>query len=233
MTMRKTLSLLMLSSSVLTGSAAAQADAWQNKWYWGAQAGLIAFKVPFNSSQLSNPSARGWTTALTVGGHWLITGRKSALYFAYDQVLFDQPNGTPDTAAVVDPSSTTGIRDVSFTSGRRIQAYVYIMPMDGWIQPYLGGGFSIQQVTDAIPAGTFLTASSVEAVARTIDATATKAFPVFTGGLQLRFGRLALFGHYQFMPASSTFLVASSQHVFSTGFRYAVTGSHEEITTER
>ncbi len=233
MMMRKTLSLLVLSSGVLVGSAAAQADAWQNKWYWGAQAGVIAFKTPFSSSQLTNPSAGGWSTAFTVGGHWLITGRKSALYFAYDQVLFDQPNGAADTAAVLDPSSANGIRDVSFTRGRRIQAHIYIMPVDGWIQPYLGGGFSIQQVTDAIPSGTFSTQSSFESVLRTIDATSTKAFPVFTGGLQLRFGRLALFGHYQFMPSSASFLVTGSQHVFSTGFRYAVTSSREEITTER
>jgi hypothetical protein len=77
------------------------------------------------------------------------------------------------------------------------------------------------------------TFSSSEAVLQTIDTAATKAFPVFTGGLQLRFGPLALFAHYQFMPASFRFLVSSGQHVFAAGIRYASTSSREEIITER
>lgn len=230
---RKTLYTVVLGSSLLAGSAAAQADAWQNKWYWGLQGGVALFKAPISSAALLSGTAPPWSAALTVGGHWLITARRSALYFAYDQVLFDQPNGSADTVAIFDASSTNGIRDLAFTRGRRIQAHIYVMPLDGWIQPYLGGGFSIQQVTDATPLGTFSTVTAAEVVLRTIDDAATKAFPVFTGGLQLRFGRLALFGHYQFMPSSPTFLVSGSQHVFSAGLRYAVSSSREEITTGR
>ena len=67
---------------------------------------------------------------------------------------------------------------------------------------------------------------------QTINQTSTKAFPVFSGGLQLRFGSLALFGQYQFMPTGRNYLIDSAQHVFSVGFRYAVTGSREEVTSQ-
>jgi len=47
----------------LTTSAAAQDDEWQNKWYWGAQAGTYFFSTPTLSNEM----------AFEMGGHWLIT----------------------------------------------------------------------------------------------------------------------------------------------------------------
>lgn len=225
--MYKLLTGLALCSGVLTSPLAAQADAWQHKWFWGVQGGIITYQ---------SPTSTGWETALTVGGHWLITGGRSALYFAYDQVLFDEPNRGVGASAILDNASPNGIRNVEFTSGRRVQAHVYVVPLDNWIQPYIGGGFSIHQVTDAIPVGadlTSLTLSQIEGMLRTIDETSTKAYPVFTGGLQLRFSRLALFGHYQYMPQGRNFLLTSAQHVFAGGLRYALTSSREEVTTRR
>lgn len=227
---------LVLASSLVATPLAAQADAWQNKWYWGVQGGIIAFKTPPSIAQLTTPGPETWSTALTVGGHWLITAGRSALYFAYDELLFDQPDGNADTSAVFDPAATFGIRDVAFTKGRRIQAHIYVVPLDNWIQPFIGGGFSIHQVTDATPLGADLvnlSTSQFLGLLQTIDETATRSFPVFTGGLQLRFSRLAAFGHYQFMPTGRNFLLPTSQHVFAGGVRYALTGAREEVTTRR
>lgn len=222
--MYKLLTGLALCTGVLATPLAAQGDAWQHKWFWGVQGGIIAYQ---------SPTSTGWETALTVGGHWLITGGRSALYFAYDHVLFDEPNRGPGSSAILDNSTTTGIRDVEFTRGRRVQAHVYVVPLDNFIQPYLGGGFSIHQVTDGLPLGTFNTLSEAEGALRTIDEVSTKAYPVFTGGLQLRFSRLAAFGHYQYMPQGRNFLLTSAQHVFAAGLRYALTNSREEVTTRR
>ncbi len=225
--MYKLLTGLALCTGVLATPLAAQADAWQHKWFWGVQGGIIAYQTP---------TSTGWETALTVGGHWLITGGRSALYFAYDQVLFDEPNRSVATSAVLDNSALTGIRDIEFTRGRRVQAHVYVVPLDNWIQPYLGGGFSIHQVTNASPLAADLatmTLTQLEGLLRTIDLTSTKAFPVFTGGLQLRFTRLALFGHYQYMSQGQNFLLTSAQHVFGAGIRYALTSSREEVTARR
>ena len=43
----------------LTTSAAAQDDEWQNKWYWGAQAGAYLFSTPTLSNEM----------AFEMGGH--------------------------------------------------------------------------------------------------------------------------------------------------------------------
>lgn len=218
--MRRTLCALALAGSLLTSSALAQADSWQHKWYWGAQAGLMEFKTA---------TSLDWQQAITAGGSWFITGRRSALYIAYDQVIFEDTTNT----AVLDPSSATGSQALGFTRGRRIQAQLYIVPLDGSIQPYLGGGFAINQITNATPLNltTIATTAQMEALAQTIDKISTKAFPVFSGGLQLRFGALALFGQYQFMPTGRDYLINSAQHVFSAGLRIAVTGSREQVTT--
>src|SRR3970040_3114016 len=103
--MRKTACALGLALVTLASSAAAQEDAWQHRWFWGAQGGLMRFQTP---------TASGWQDALTVGGHWLITSTHSALYAAFDHVIFK--DGT--SSAVIDNSSPTRLRDIQFTHGR-------------------------------------------------------------------------------------------------------------------
>lgn len=225
--MRKTACALALVLVMLAGSAAAQEDAWQHRWFWGAQGGLMRFQTtPATTTTIA------WQDAITVGGHWLITSTHSALYAAFDHVIFDDNT----SSAVPDASSSTGFREIQFTNGRRIQALLLVFPTDGFIQPYLGGGFGINQLTDAFPTGgrpAFNTDTEFENILRVVDETSTKAFPIFSGGLQVRFGRLALFGQAQYMPLGRDYLISSAQYVGSVGLRYAVTSSREEVTTRR
>lgn len=221
---RKTACVLALASTVLAGSAAAQANSWQHKWYWGAQGGIMAFKTVDASG-----FETGWQNAYTVGGHWLITGTRSAFYAAFDQVLFQDTT----SSAIVDATAPGGVRPVDFNKGRRIQAMLLIFPTDGYIQPYLGGGFGIHQLVDASPTGTFNTPQELDNTLRIVDETSTKAFPILAGGLQMRFTKLALFGQAQYMPMGRNYLITSAQYVFSVGFRYAVSASREEVTARR
>ncbi len=218
---RKTACVVALASVVLAGSAAAQANSWQRKWYWGAQGGIMEFRT-VDASGVET----GWQNAYTVGGHWLITGTRSAFYAAYDQVIFQDTT----SSAIVDASSPTGIRSVMWNKGRRVQAMLLIFPTDGYIQPYLGGGFGIHQLVDASPAGPFTTTQEAENALRTVDDESTKAFPIFAAGLQMRFSKLALFGQGQYMPMGRNYLITSAQYVLSVGFRYAVSASREEVT---
>ncbi|OGU04908.1 MAG: hypothetical protein A2W29_13055 [Gemmatimonadetes bacterium RBG_16_66_8] len=210
----------MITTVLFASRLEGQAEFWRHKWYWGAQGGVAMFQTP---------TAAGTQTGLTVGGHWLITATRSALYLAFDQMMF----GNTATSAVVDASALNGIRTVAFTNGRRLQAMAFVIPTDKLLQVYVGGGFGIHQITDARPLGTFNTISEQESVFRTLESTGTKAFPILGGGAQYRRGKLALFGQYQFMPEGRDFLLSGVQHVFSGGIRYALTGSREEITTER
>lgn len=191
-----------------TVPAAAQDRSWQKKWYWGAQGGAYLF------------SADGNKAGFSAGGHWFITAGRSALYLAYDQLFFDTIGGV---------TLSTG-QAVQFGSGNRMQATVYAVPTDGQIQVFLGGGFAIHRITDAEATSPVATQQDRNAV----DQAATKAFLVLSVGAQARFqSRWAVFGQYQFMPASDDFVIRSQQHAFNVGLRYSLTHSEEVVTTER
>ena len=210
-----------LSLSALAAvPASAQADAWQRKWFWGGQGGVYFYKSRTDSTR---------HMALSAGGHWLITGKRSALLIGYDQILFPDSS----TSAIADPLVASGVRVVDFSTGRRIQAILYAVPSDSWIQLMLGGGFAIHQVTGATPRGPFGTlAEQVNAEQITAEAD-TRAFAVMSAGLQFRFGRLAIFGHYQFIPAANNYLIIGEQHAMTAGIRWALTTAHEDVTTDR
>jgi len=197
---------------LFTTSAAAQDDEWQNKWYWGAQAGAYFFSTPTLSNEM----------AYEVGGHWLITAERIGLHMGLSQLFFD--NAT---------SMTTSGQAVSFTRGRRLLAEMYAFPMTGQLQVYAGGGFLINYISDAIPEGTFATTQAEQAALQAIDEENTKAFFTVTGGAQWRFGRWAVFGTYQFTPSGRDFLISSTQHSITGGLRYALAASNQSVTTNR
>lgn len=191
--------------------AAAQDDPFQHKWFWGAQGGAA-----FQST------TRGNVTAASVGGHWLITGERSALLLSYDQEIFPEPT-VADVAGF----------EVLFSSGRRINMSLLALPKRGF---YFGGGFTIHQITDPTMSGnnTFASQSAQDAALLTVEEFATNAFLTFTGGFQMFMGRkMLLFANYQYMPGSSDFIFSSDQHVLSGGLRIAFGSSFEEISTDR
>ena len=190
-----------------TVPATAQDQSWQKKWYWGAQGGAYLF------------SAGGSQTGYSAGGHWFITAGHSALYLAFDQLFFDNITNVPLGTGQL----------VSYSSGQRFQATVYAVPTDGRLQVFLGGGFAIHLITDAQLVPPF---SAVDQ--RDLDDADTKAFLILGGGIQARFtSRWALFGQYQFMPASDQFVITSQQHSFTVGLRFAVTSAEEIVSTQR
>jgi len=207
--------------SVFTTATAAQEDEWQNKWYWGAQAGVFLYSPLVATGESSMQSA--WE----VGGHWLITRERVGFHLALAQVLY----GNDATASIAD--GTVVGQTISFTTGQRLQAELYAIPLDGKLQVYAGGGFLINHVTDAVPVGTFATPQLAQSIQQEIDDLSTKAFFTISGGVQYRMGRLAVFGTYQFIPEGRDFLIASTQHAITGGLRYALTASNQDVTTDR
>ena len=197
-----------------------QADTWQRKWYWGAEGGIYSYRDGLTSTRKFVPA---------VGGHWLITGRRSALMIAFDQVLFKDSTQT----AVADASAVTtgGIRLVNFTTLRRIQAEVFAVPMDGPLQIMLGGGFTIHQITNAQPVGPFATLQESQNAYGVVSDASTKAYVVYAVGAQYRISRLAVFALYNYMPSSSDFLITSDSHSLMAGIRYSLSNAHEDVTS--
>ena len=213
--------VVALALASITSAAAAQSDAWQRKWYWGGQGGAMFYTTPLMT---------GTQTAIIAGGHWLITGKRSALYISVNSIKFADSSSTQ--IADASAATTGGLRTISFSSGRMLQAGIYIIPTDSKLQLLTGGGFAITQIDDAVPV-VLSTATQQEKTAAVlaVDDATTKAFLWVSAGLQLRFGRWAIFGQYQYMPAAKDFAINTGLQNVSAGLRFALTSAHEDVST--
>lgn len=219
----RTLGSLVLGGALLASSAvpaAAQTGKWQDMWFWGAQGGFTVYKTA------QNPAAN--RTAFTVGGHWLITGKRAGLYLSYDQILYNNRLGR-----INDATSATGTRDIQFDNGRLVQGDLVAIPIDGNLQVIAGAGVTIHQISDPVAQGTFASPADQEAAQAIAENAAIRAFWNLMLGFQFQLGgRFAIFGHYQFMPSARGFLISAEQHTFFGGLRLALSRRSEDITSQ-
>lgn len=214
----------LLALALFAGPAAAQRNAGNTyQWYWGAQAGILGYKTNLQPLYFDP----------MIGGHWFITAKRTALYVAYEQGFFL----TAARAEVEDPNSSTGVRDVSFKDVRRVMLGVVAMPISGHVQPLFGGGFALVQIlnpivdcsgADATTTCTSLADSSQAQIAA--NNAASKAFAWVMGGLQLNFGRLAVFGHAMATSSAQSFLLDGTTFSIQGGIRYSLGTSKEDVT---
>jgi hypothetical protein len=194
-----------------------RASDWQHKWYWGAEAGIFIFKTNYDNYAFE-PS---------FGGHWLITGKKTALYVGYEESFFI----TPRHVTMVEPGGAVSPGNVSFNNLRRIMVGVLAFPAQTRVEPFAGGGFAIMEAL-SVQAGC-PDCTSVAQLAQLADqanAAATKAFFWWMGGIDIKQGRLALYGHYVITSAAAGFLIQGTTHTFQGGIRYSLGTSKEGIT---
>lgn len=195
----------------------------QYQWYWGAQGGAFIYKT--NVQPLYYDPI--------VGGHWLITARRTALYVGYEQALFL----TDANAVMLDPNSSAssvgpGFRDVTFHDMRRLMFGVLAFPAQKVIEPFAGGGFALMQVLNpTVDCSSCSTLSeAVEASDRAHDA-ASKAFFWVMGGLQINYStKLNVFAHYLITSSAAGFLIESNTHTLQGGIRYSLGTSKEGIS---
>jgi hypothetical protein len=192
-------------------------------WYWGGQGGMFFYKtnlLPYYYEPL-------------VGGHWMITAKRTALYVGYEQAFFL----TDADAAIFDPSAeaTGRFRNVTFSDMRRIMFGVLAHPAQKVIEPFGGLGFAMMQVLDPIPDCSLdceTISKSTEAFNRAEDA-ASKAFFWLMAGIQMNYSnRLNVFGHYILTSSGGGFLIDGNTHTIQGGIRYSF-GTAKEGLTER
>lgn len=193
------------------------------QWYWGAQGGAFVSKT--NTQPLVYDPI--------VGGHWLITSRRTALYVAYEQSFF-----LSDANAVIfDPNSSNSsvgpsFRDVSFNDMRRIMFGVLAFPAQKVIEPFGGGGFALMQVLNPVvdcSSGCTLS-EAVEASDRAHEAS-SRAFFWLMGGLQINYSsKFNVFAQYVLTSSAANFLLESNTHTLQGGVRLAMGTSKEGIT---
>jgi hypothetical protein len=189
----------------------------QYQWYWGAQGGAF----------ISKTNLQPYVYDPMVGGHWLITARRTALYVAYEQAVF-----LSDAKAVIfDPNASGATRDVTFHDMRRIMFGVLAYPVSKIIEPFGGGGFALMQVLNPqVDCSGCSLSEAVEAGDRVHDAS-SKAFFWVMGGLQINYSsKLNVFAHYLITSSAPNFLIEGNTHSMQGGIRLSLGTSKEGIT---
>jgi len=193
------------------------------QWYWGAQGGAF----------ISKTNTEPYAYDPIVGGHWLITSRRTALYVAYEQAIF-----LADAQAVIFDPGSSGCsigngpcRDVSFHDVRRLMFGVLAYPSQKVIEPFAGGGFAIMQVLNPVVDCTGCTTSQFQEADDRVNEQASKAFFWLMGGLQINYSsKLNVFAHYLLTSSASNFLLESNTHTLQGGVRISFGTSKEGIT---
>ncbi len=213
-------SLAIAAFLALTAAAplSAQLESWQRKWFWGAKGGLEMVSLP----------TVGRVTDASFGGEWMITGMRTALHVGYSTTFTQR--GDNFSFSTVQGTLVPVVWDAL----QRIQIALIVLPFNGNIQPYAGGGFVIETMSNAnVNPTNSLSQPQFLAAQRYIQAHSSGGFALVEGGVQLRLGRAAVFGQVQFSPQGRDFLLPASASSFEVGVRYALLGSREEDVTTR
>jgi hypothetical protein len=191
---------------------------WQHKWYWGGQAGLLIFRTNYDS----------YAFEPTFGGHWLITGKRTALYAGYEQSFFISPRHV----TIVQGDGGVNPGNVQFNNLRRLMVGVLAFPAQLRVEPFAGGGFAIMQALNVETSCPGCSGSVAGQLQDDAENASTKAFFWWMGGVDIKQGRLALYGHYILTSAAANFLIQGTSHTFQGGVRYSL-GSAKEGVTDR
>jgi opacity protein-like surface antigen len=195
------------------------------QWYWGAQGGAFVYKT----------NVQPYYYDPVIGGHWLITARRTALYVAYEQALF-----LTDANAVIFDNASSGCsvgagvpcRDVAFHDMRRLMFGVLAFPAQKVIEPFAGGGFALMQVLNPVVDCPSCTNSEINAADDLVHDAASKAFFWVMGGLQINYStKLNVFAHYLITSSAQGFLIEGNTHTIQGGIRYSLGSSKEGITS--
>ncbi len=208
----------LLGAALLTLAAARPLSAqrvqdWQYRWYWGARGGIVSYTLPTPGRQFKP----------LVGAEWFITARRVALHIGYDQSF----SGATDTFRL---KGFAANETVQFDGMRQIQIDVVAIIGDNAFQPYVGGGFVIETLTNSHSTNTAASTQVQDAVA----AASSGGFLHLMAGAQYRLTRkAAIFGTYSYSAQGRDFLLTGSAQTFEGGIRYAFLGAKENDPTTR
>jgi hypothetical protein len=107
---------------------------------------------------------------------------------------------------------------------------VLAFPVQKAVQPFGGVGFSIMEILDPVASCTGCSAAELATVQNQADNGGSKAFFWWMGGVDVRQGRLSLYGHYILTSSADGFLIQGVTHSVQGGIRYSFGSSREDIT---
>jgi hypothetical protein len=211
----RTIRALTIAAAVVAAlpsiATAQKGRLWKDSWFWGIKAGGFAFA----------DSGQEYVQAPAVGIDWLITRTHGGLYVSGSQTFFTQHSFTfRDPNAPID----SGFRAIRLKNLRRLDVALMGFPGDHrYFHPYIGAGFSLQQVASALPEGTFATVDQLNFTQAVIADERVAFTPIFLGGGQYRFRQASVFGQVSFSPAQKRFILYNGRPFnfgYEIGLRY-------------
>jgi hypothetical protein len=150
------------------------------------------------------------------------------MYVAYDESFFLSDRH----ATIAPPTSAVQPGNVAFNGLRRLMMGVLAFPVQKAMQPFAGIGFSIMDIHNPVATCTGCSVSDAAILQDAAESGATKAFFWWMGGIDVRQGRLSLYGHYILQTGAGGFLISGPTHTVQGGIRYSFGSSREDITHE-
>ena len=208
------LGLALLAALPTIGSAQA-GRLFKDSWFWGAKTGVMMYSTKAVENAISP----------MVGGEWLITRTRGALYVSYDQTFFN------NDSAIQDILNTNGVRIVNMDDMRRVTFAALAFPKEYvGFRPYGGLGVALNFIQTATPRGTYVSASQANDIAATVEDQRTRASVLVMAGVQAQYSRWSVFGQATMMPAHAQFLInGRSTYFLEGGLRYNIGTSIERI----
>jgi hypothetical protein len=208
------LGLALLAALPTIGSAQA-GRLFKDAWFWGAKTGVMMYSTKAVENAI----------APMVGGEWLITRTRGALYVSYDQTFFN------NDSAIQDVLNTNGVRIVNMDDMRRVTFAALAFPKElVGFRPYAGLGVALNFIQTATPQGSYVSASQANDIAATVEDQRTRAAVLVMVGVQAQYSRWSLFGQATMMPAHAQFLInGRSTYFVEGGLRYNIGSSIERI----
>ena len=149
------------------------------------------------------------------------------MYVGYDQAFFLSDRH----ATVAEPNGNIELGNVAFNSVRRLMVGMLAFPAQKAIQPFGGAGFAIMEILNPSTTCTGCSAADAATVQQEAFNQGTEGCFWWMGGVDIRQGRLSIYGHYIITTNSGGFLINGVTQTLEGGLRYSFGSSREDDET--
>ena len=198
----------------LPNFAAAQAGRqFKDAWFWGIKGGGFTFA----------DSGGKYREAAFAGIDWLITRTHGGLYVSGGQAFLNA-----STLTFRDPVAgpDSGFRVLKLRDVRKVDVALMGFPGEHLrFHPYVGGGFTLNELVDASATGPFFNASQLAFAQQVIHDQKVSFSPFFIAGGQWRSSYTSFFIQGSVNPAQKDFILYNGRpfnFTFELGVRYNV-----------
>lgn len=217
--MRTIRALMVALAAVVALPVLASAQAgrgFKDSWFWGIKAGGFSFA----------DSAQNYKQAPMAGVEWLITRTHGGLYIAGGQAFL---NSATITLRDANAGLDSGYRRISLKNLRKLDVALMAFPGEHIrFHPYVGAGFSLNEVASAVADGPYGNAEQANFAAQVIQDQKVGFSPMAIFGAQYRLTKFSVFGQGIISPAQSNFLLYNGRPYnfsYEVGLRYNVGSS--------